>query len=127
MKKLLCLVMMFALAVSLFSGCGCSKKYAPDDVTAIEEAKENAPVVEVEKPEISENKEVVTADKAPEVVIIVDEKDDTNRMCYHLKDCKTLKGRTTQDITWEIVKTVGFWQCPTCNPPKYEGYVNGEN
>ena len=123
MKKLLCLAMVLAFATSLFAGCGCEKKYAPEDVSAIEKAKENAPEIEVEKPEISENKEVVTAEEAPEVYIVMDEEGGT--MCYHLKDCKTIKGKNAQLIPWENVKMVGFWQCPECNPPRYEGYANG--
>lgn len=123
MKKLLCLVMVLTLAVSLFSGCGCEKKYAPDDVSAIEKAKEDAPVIKNKKPEVSENKEVVTADEAPEVYIAMDEEGGV--MCYHLKDCKTLEGKDAQVIPWANVQMVGFWQCPECNPPRYEGYANG--
>lgn len=122
MKKLFCFVVMLTMAVSLFVVCGCSKK----DVPVQDAPDKNAPVTEPEKPAISENKEVVTAEEAPEVVIIMGAEEGVDNMTYHLKDCKTLKGKTTQDISWEIVKTVGFWQCPECNPPRYEDYKNAE-
>ena len=128
MKKLLCFIMVFTLACSIFAGCGCEKKYAPDDVSEIEKAKENAPVIEREKPAVSENKEVITnAADAPEVVFIMGEEGGVEEMCYHLKDCKAIKGKNAQDVTWEFVKTIGLWQCPECNPPRYEGYANGVN
>ncbi len=125
MKKLLCFVMLLAVTLGVFSGCGCEKQ---EEATATESGhtNERAPGFEVKQPEVSENKKVVTSDKAPEVVIIMGADNGVDNMTYHLKKCKTLKGKTTQDVSWEFVKTVGFWQCPECNPPRYEDYKNAE-
>ena len=120
MKKILCFVMLLAVTIGAFSGCGCAKQDETDVLNG------NAPGFEVKKPAISKNKEVVTSDKAPEVVIIMGADNSVDNMTYHLKKCKTLKGKTTQDVSWEIVQTVGFWQCPECNPPRYEDYKNAE-
>ncbi len=74
-------------------------------------------------PAPSKNKEVATADNAPEVHIISEGGDNTTRICYHLKDCSTLKGTTHQKVTWELIEMLQFRQCPECNPPRYADYV----
>lgn len=71
----------------------------------------------------SKNKEVVTEDDAPDVYLVIDSDDNVASISYHLKECSLLKGGESQKIAWEMVKTLGFRQCPKCNPPQYEGYI----
>lgn len=66
----------------------------------------------------SSNKTVVKDDEAPEIYWPT-----SAGAAYHLKDCPELDGVETQKISWELVKMVGLRQCPVCNPPRYEGYV----
>ena len=74
-------------------------------------------------PAPSTNKEVVTEDNAPDVYLVIDSDDNAASISYHLKGCNLLKGREPQKVAWEMVKTLGFRQCPKCNPPQYEGYI----
>lgn len=74
-------------------------------------------------PAPSENKEVVTDNEAPDVYLVVDNDDNAASISYHLKDCSLLKGGESQKVAWEMIKTLGFRQCPKCNPPQYEGYI----
>ena len=74
-------------------------------------------------PAPSTNKEVVTEDSAPDVYLIVDSDNNAASISYHLKDCSLLKGGESQKVAWEMIKTLGFRQCPKCNPPQYEGYI----
>lgn len=148
MKKLLCLVLALVLATSIFTACGKKNEDNADTPKTEETGKpaesgevteeskaaaegeevkegEKAPEAEVKYdiPEPSENKEVVTEEKAPDVYIVMDSPDNKVSISYHLKDCKLIKGSNPQQIAWEMVKTLGFHQCPECNPPRYEGYV----
>ncbi len=74
-------------------------------------------------PAPSSNKEVVTEDSAPDVYLVIDSDDNAVKISYHLKDCSLLKDKQPQKVAWEMVKTLGFRQCPKCNPPQYEGYI----
>jgi len=66
----------------------------------------------------SENKTVVTAETAPDVYWDFG-------IAYHLKDCKDLQTDKPEKISWQIVEEIGLRQCPTCDPPQYENYVEG--
>jgi len=143
MKKLLALSMAFILAFGLLSGCGCSKNGGEAPVAPTEEgapqgeAAENGGAAEgeaaetpandvptdLELPAVSENKQVVKKEEAPKVVMIKDPKDNVDSLTYHLEGCKKLEGKESQEVSWEMVQMVGFWQCPECNPPQYEEYV----
>lgn len=74
-------------------------------------------------PAPSVNKEVVTENNAPDVYLAIDSEDNATSISYHLKDCKLIKGTNTQKVAWAMVKELGFRQCPKCNPPRYEGYI----
>ena len=153
MKKLLSLTMAFALAATLLTGCGCSKQedtanedvpteaavpgneeapaeggQAPADDAAPAEGNsapaENQPAPE--RPAVSENKEVVTKEQAPKVFLIQNPDSGTDTLTYHLENCKLGEGNEMQEVSWEMVQTIGFWQCPECNPPRYEDYKNAE-
>ena len=144
MKKILSLFMAVILALSVLSGCGCAKQKKPEqadsnaqmpvaETTVGEELPEdeNAPLAtqtesSVELPAVSENKEVVTADTAPKVVMIQNPKNNVDTLTYHLENCKKLKGEEKQEVPWEMVQAIGFWQCPECNPPRYEDYKNAQ-
>ena len=146
MKKLLSLSMALILAAGLISGCGCAKQdktetAAPGNQTEQTETAQpaeggEAPAVNgeeapaetpsVELPAVSENKEVVTKDAAPKVVMIKNAENNVDSLTYHLEGCKTLEGKEAQEVSWEMVQMVGFWQCPECNPPRYEDYKNAE-
>ncbi len=63
----------------------------------------------------STNKEVVEDESKTDVYW------DLSSIAYHLKGCPEAKG--AQKIEWDSVKLIGLRQCPECNPPRYEGYV----
>lgn len=146
MKKLLALSMAIILAFGLLSGCGCSKNGGEAPVAPTEEgapqggaSEEGTPAdgnsadggaqstpTDVELPAVSENKEVVKKEDAPKVVMIKNPESNVDSLTYHLEGCKTLEGKEAQDVSWEMVQMVGFWQCPECNPPRYEDYKNAQ-
>ncbi|MBQ3118706.1 MAG: hypothetical protein IJC10_02965 [Clostridia bacterium] len=74
-------------------------------------------------PAPSENKDVVTENNAPDVYLVINSDDNAATISYHLKECNLLKGGESQKVAWEMIKTLGFRQCPKCNPPQYEGYI----
>ncbi len=149
MKKLLCLVLALVLAVSVFAACG--KKDDVDDPqktgepnqAQIEEPVESetpdespAPVESskpAKKPQSnnepsvtpapSSNKTVVTGSDAPDVYLVTGSNDNAASISYHLSGCALLKTGQIQPIQWEVVKSLAFRQCPKCNPPRYEGYI----
>ena len=128
MKKMLCLLCVCLLCVSVFSACGEKKDVSetPEIVNNSETETNKEPEKEVplDTPLApSENKEVVTADEAPEIHIINNGGTNNAHICYHLKDCKLLKGTEHQEVTWEMVEMIQFRQCPECNPPRYKNYI----
>ena len=134
MKKLLCVVLLCLVSLNLFSACGNKNEVSDKNISQSqsestkvsdnqEEGKETAKKPVDDYPAPSKNKEVVSSDTAPEVHIIEDGADKNARICYHLSDCKTLKGTTHKVASWELVETVQFRQCPECNPPRYKNYV----
>lgn len=74
-------------------------------------------------PAPSTNKEVVTESEAPDVYLAVGSDDNATSISYHLKDCKLISGIESHKVAWAMVKELGFRQCPKCNPPRYEGYI----
>ncbi len=125
-KSLLILVVSLCL---LSTGCAQTKQAeqpeAPETQTQVQtpaeqtaekgkhETTEQAPLAP------SNNKEVVTEEKAPKVYWAMD-------IAYHLENCKALAGANPQEVPWSLVKEIGLRQCPECNPPRYEGYVESE-
>ncbi len=123
----------------LCTACGCSKKDTKPVVSQAPASEQtispsaSAPVenttdnndkktsVPTPVPE-SSNKEVVSDDKAPDKIFWLMSGD--NNLTYHLENCAQIKDKGAQEVSWEIVKTIGLRQCPECNPPQYEGYVN---
>lgn len=145
MKKLIFSTLSLLLVVSLVSGCGCAKKTdnsydaapsaevpAANDAksTDAEEPAENKDTQEAEpdtkRPAVSENKEVVKAANAPKVLMIQNSDSNMDNITYHLESCALLEGKDAQEVSWELIQMVGFWQCPECNPPRYEDYKNAE-
>lgn len=114
MKKLLSLVVVIILSLCTFAACG-------NDSKADKKIENSIPSDAIPAP--SENKEVVTEDNAPDVYLVMDNDDNAASISYHLKDCSLLSGGNPQKVAWEMVKTLGFRQCPKCNPPQYEGYI----
>ena len=149
----LVLVLMLAMSVfsacGKSDGAGDSQKTADTNQAQIEEPVESNNPIESEKPVESStpapnskpvkkpannapsaatpapstNKEVVTEDSAPDVYLVIDSDDNAASISYHLKDCSLLGGGQSQKVAWEMIKTLGFRQCPKCNPPQYEGYI----
>lgn len=142
MKNVLYLV--FGLIVTLtFSACGCAKNTDVKESAAPTVAADaSAPTENIETPEsnidkkheestqtsdsktpaISENKDVVSESTAPKVFVLFDLSD----LSYHLEGCANLTGKEYREMPWETVQTIGLWQCPVCNPPRYEGYQNAQ-
>lgn len=81
----------------------------------------NVPSAATPAPSI--NKEVVTESEAPEVYLAVGSDDNATSISYHLKDCKLISGTESHKVAWAMIKELGFRQCPKCNPPRYEGYI----
>lgn len=150
MKRIVFLSITLLLAVGLFSACGCAKKdnnsqssAAPSQSAAASTLPESSPsasaapdnsnnaapgdnVQENDLPAVSENKEVVKEENAPKVFMIQDAESNVDKLTYHLENCKLLEGKETNEVSWEYIKMVGFWQCPECNPPRYEDYANAQ-
>lgn len=131
MKKLITLTLSLAFVISLLSGCGCAKEEHEEKTptqteapAANGDAQNGKP--EAQRPEVSENKEVVAAQNAPSVVMIQNSDSNVDNITYHLENCPLLKGRETAKVSWELVQMVGLWQCPECNPPRYEDYQNAQ-
>lgn len=140
-KKIVLLVLA-AAALCVCTACGCSKKdSAPSASAAVGAAPSPAaPAASASTAPTaagtatasaptpvppSSNKEVVTDEKAPkEIYWLVT--DPGNNLTYHLKDCPQISGKDAQKIGWDVVKSIGLRQCPECNPPQYEGYVDAE-
>lgn len=138
MKKFLSIIIITVLVLGLLSGCGCAKnentsEQSSSEAVANESNTENtqdtsedtnakAEAKPENLPEVSENKDVVTKEKAPKVFI----EEGMKGMTYHLESCETIKGKKTSETTWEFVQTIGLWQCPECNPPRYENYTNAD-
>lgn len=145
MKKIISLSLICLLAVGLFSACGCAKKDSavgsaePSQTAETTESavSENDSAVQstpddgqneitAELPAVSDNKTVVTEENAPKVFMIQNAESNTDKLTYHLENCKMLEGKEAIAVSWEYIKTVGFWQCPECNPPRYEDYTNAQ-
>lgn len=138
MKKLLSLSFVCILLLGLLSGCGCAKQDAtnpPATQSGQVTEEEGTPSTEKEAqneetpqnlPAVSENKEVAKENQAPKVFILQNSGNDTDNLTYHLENCPLLEGKEAQEMSWEVVQMIGYWQCPTCNPPRYENYTNAE-
>ncbi len=64
----------------------------------------------------SSNKEVATEETAPKIFWAMD-------VAYHLQDCQVISGVDAKEIPWSMVQEIGLRQCPECNPPRYENYI----
>lgn len=67
----------------------------------------------------STNKTVVTAETAPDIYW-----DYT--IAYHLKGCEAMQVKKPEKISWALVQEIALRQCPVCNPPQYENYIENE-
>lgn len=143
MKKVLYIV--FGLIVVLtFTACGCEKNTdakesatptvstdvpspaeagATSEPTTDKNTEQNAQPSNPKIPAISENKDVALESTAPKVFVIMPDMED---LSYHLEGCANLVGKNYREMPWEIVQSIGLWQCPACNPPRYEGYQNAQ-
>lgn len=43
--------------------------------------------------------------------MIQDAESNVDKLTYHLENCKLLEGKETNEVSWEYIKMVGFWQC----------------
>lgn len=128
MKKVLYLV--FGLIVVLtFTACGGEKNTdVKESATPTVSTQTPAPAQtgdpsNSKTPAISENKDVALENTAPKVFVIIPDMED---LSYHLEGCANLTGKNYREMPWEIVQSIGLWQCPVCNPPRYEGYKNAQ-
>ena len=121
MKKRIALILSSLLVLAFLCGCGCAKNESETETPTQTKAPANAAT---KRPEASENKEVVSAKDAPDVVMIQNSDSNVDNITYHLENCPLLKGKETAKVSWELVQMVGLWQCPECNPPRYEDYQN---
>ncbi|MBR5236318.1 MAG: hypothetical protein IKW06_02970 [Clostridia bacterium] len=123
MKRILFLALTVMLMLSI-SACGKKQSYDPTgadkaqlgfetEVPATEDLEVSEPIVPLAP---SSNKEVVTDEEAPEVFWAMD-------TAYHLENCPELLDVQYSSVSWDMVKQIQLRQCPFCNPPQYEGYV----
>lgn len=138
MKRVISLALTLIFTVCLFSACSDSEitpSPIPTPSPALEETEipfEDWDEVESEDesldslPEVSENKEVVSSGDAPQIYMLIDADSEISRMVYHLEGCPEISGEDATEVSWEYVQLIGFWQCPKCNPPRYEDYKNAE-
>lgn len=111
MKKTL--LICFVLLCLVLAGCGGQ---SAGDGKAQTETETAAPAI----PDL--NKTVVKEENAPKIFWKAD-------IAYHLENCPTLKEGVetkSQEIPWAVAKEIGLRQCPVCNPPRYEGYVEAK-
>lgn len=150
MKKIVMLSLSLLIAIGIVSACGCAKEdtaqnsAAPsqteETTTPSPESSPSAPAAQndneaaessdsnaaEELPAVSENKEVVQEANAPKVYMIKNPESNVEKLTYHLEGCKLLEGKEIGEVSWEYIQTIGFWQCPECNPPRYENYANAQ-
>lgn len=136
MKKLLLIALSLSFVLGTFTGCGKTRgaenTVPPTDTSetvassAEPDETKNENAENPNRPEISENKQVVTESEAPEVYLLVNTENTSDGLTYHLADCTLLDGKEKNKITWSMVKAIGLWQCAECNPPRYEDYKNAE-
>ncbi len=114
------------LCLMLMLVCGCSKEIETPEPPATETEQQveqnegdSGEVTPVQTLEPSTNKEVVTEADAPKVYWTMD-------IAYHLETCPELSEKDNTLVTWQMVKDVGLRQCPVCNPPQYEDYIDIE-
>lgn len=132
MKKLFSILLVCFISVSVFVACGEKDEPKDESYPLTQEEPQNIPQDDngSEKPKnteeplaVSENKDIVTKDTAPEVHIITNGGTENASISYHLKDCKLLSETEHQKVTWEMIEMIQFRQCPECNPPRYKDYV----
>lgn len=133
MKKLLCLILAICLSVSFM--VGCKKDEEASDETITEPIGTEATVPENEETAEPEDVGTVTekvpgstsvtpdATDEPVYYILTDAKTSEESVGYHKKDCQVIKGRQTQEMSWDMISMLGFRHCAKCNPPKYQGYI----
>lgn len=123
MKKLLCLLLVLALSVSFMVGCGNKQDPAGtnnEEAAPISEDTNNA----TEKtPDGTSSVTDDSQDPNADGEFYISLGDSSESIYYHTKDCSTLSGKEKQQLTWEMIKSLGFRQCETCKPPKYDGYI----
>ncbi len=123
MKRVISVIL--CLLLMLLCGCSNVKDIENNEppVTEHEQpAKQNesdGEVTPIQTLEPSTNKEVVTEKDAPAVYWTMD-------VAYHLETCPELSKKDNTQVTWQMVKEVGLRQCPVCNPPQYEDYIDIE-
>ena len=124
MKRVISVILCLMLMIL----CGCSKvdeveTKEPSATETQQQTEQNegdsGEVTPVQTLEPSKNKEVVTEAEAPTVYWTMD-------IAYHLENCPELSNKDNTKVTWQMVKEVGLRQCPVCNPPQYEDYIDIE-
>lgn len=43
---------------------------------------------------------------------------DSSDVAYHTKDCELIKDKDPEELSWEIINTLGMPECEKCNPIK---------
>ncbi len=145
MKKLLCLCLVLILVMSFMAGCGKNEEEKTDNPPSVATedktpeitpgTKKEAEVKDVSPKtppkQTSPANDPVPSDKnttdnsdKPKVKIILSGGTDETSICYHLENCKELDDTESQVMAWEMVQALAFRQCPTCKPPKYDGYID---
>ncbi|MBE7010490.1 MAG: hypothetical protein E7418_03250 [Ruminococcaceae bacterium] len=125
MKKILSFLLAIICMASI---AGCAKKNVDDPAPATDAPiASEAPTDDAQQPANedpmatlapSSNKTVVTEKNAPDIYWNYD-------IAYHVKGCEKLT-KDAQKIPWSMVEEIALRQCPVCNPPQYENYIENE-
>ena len=125
--KQIALTMLCVLLLFFCSACGAKKQVSQNENPSVATETSKTTNNEGSSSEVlsptpvatlapSDNKEVVTAETAPAVYWAMEE-------AYHLENCSELKGKEYEQVSWETVEMIGLRQCPVCDPPRYESYI----
>ncbi len=116
-KKLVILIAVFCMVLA---GCAKTKpaEQSAQSTDGVQQPETNMQAAEsaVQTLAPSSNKEVVTEKTAPKIFWAMD-------IAYHLENCQAISGVDAKEIPWSMVQEIGLRQCPECNPPRYEDYV----
>jgi len=126
MKKFISLLLVLIFVVSM-AGCAKNKNGEAGEGATTGQTSSQGDVAEggqqTQDPNAtlapSTNKTVVTEETAPDIYW-------DYSIAYHLKGCEAMQTKKPEKIAWALVKEIALRQCPTCNPPQYENYIENE-
>lgn len=96
MKKLISFLMVISVVLVLCS-CGSSEKT-------------DAPQTTAEALDTQKNNDEI------KIVYWATKDKESSDVCYHTKDCKVIKDKVPEELSWEIINALGMPACKICKP-----------